>query len=256
VVYKVLGQLPAALFCMAALTVMVFSLYDLRAVCKLAPVTCRFDKTRLLCLTKDCLPALVYSLFLSSIVLTARFSLERYHGEEVLGYYGTVSTVAIVVQSLALYIFNPLNGIISDYYARGDRGAILELSGKVLLALAVVTGAAAGGSAILGKFVLVLLFGESIAPYSYLLIPAMFTSGLTGVVWFLGMLLTIMRSMKQLVIGAAAGMAVSIVLSIVLIPRYVFDGANAAVIVAMFVVAAVYSSVLAKDLMINKRSAR
>lgn len=248
IVYKFSGLLPVALLCMAILTVLTFFAYDFRVTGRTIDLSCRFDRTRLLGLSKACLPVLAYSLLLSFIVLSARFFLERYHGEEMLGYYGTVSTIAVIVQSAAMYIFNPFNGIISDHYANGNRVAIRKLSGKIILALAAVTAAAVAGAAVLGKFVLVLLFGKSIAPYAYLLVPAIFASCLTGLMWFLGMVLTIMRSMRALIIGAATGAAVSMILSRILIPRYVFDGANVAVIAALCVSTVIYIFVLKRRL--------
>ncbi len=68
-----------------------------------------------------------------------------------LGYYGTVSTIAVIVQSVASYVFNPLNRIIADYYVSGDRFAIRRLCEKVLLVLALATGAAIIGAVALGS---------------------------------------------------------------------------------------------------------
>ena len=160
-----------------------------------------------------------------------------------LGYYGSVSTIAVIVQAAANFILIPLNGIISDYYAQGKQQEILKLSGKVILLLAVITGVALAGAAAFGNTALVLLFGKTIEPYTWLLIPTIFASCLTGLVWFLGMILIIMRKMRTLIIGAAIGMAMSMVLSIMLIPEYVFEGANVAIILALIVIGSIYSRV-------------
>lgn len=97
-VYKLSGQLPFALLIMAILTAVIFFLYDFRTVRKLTDISCEVNRHSLFYLSKDCLPVLGYSLLLNSIVLTARFFIERYLGEEMLGYYGSVSTIAVIVQ--------------------------------------------------------------------------------------------------------------------------------------------------------------
>ena len=240
-VYKVLGQLSIALLIMSILTAAIFLLYDFWTVRKLTDISFRFNKRNFLNLSRDCLPVLGYSLFLNSIVLTARFFIERYHGEEMLGYYGSVSTIAVIVQTASNLILTPLNGTISEYYAHGRRKEILRLSGKVILLLAALTGIALAGASLLGEFALMLLFGETIRAYAYLLIPTILASCLTGLVWFLGMLLTIMRQMKALIIGVALGFVACAALSIALIPELAFEGANIAVITAFTVTAGVYS---------------
>lgn len=250
--YKFLGRLSIALFIMAAATGVVFVSYDLRVIRKLIKLSCQFERSSLINLSKDCLPVLGYGLLINSVVLVVRFFIERYHGEEMLGYYGSVSTIAVIVQAAANFILIPLNGIISDYYAQGKQKEILKLSGKVILLLAVITGGALAGAVAFGNIALVLLFGKSIETYTWLLIPTIFASCLTGLVWFLGMILIIMRKMRTLIIGAAVGMAMSMVLSIMLIPEYVFEGANVAVIVTPLIVAMLYIFAISKALLLGE----
>lgn len=247
--YQRLGRLSTAIFLATALTAAVFLLYDLQAVHKISDITCQFRWRKVLALSRDCLPVLGYSLFLNAIVLTARFFIERYHGEEMLGYYGSVSTIAVIVQTASNLILTPLNVTISEYYAQGKRREIRGLCGRVALLFGALTGAALAVASGGGEFGLTLLFGESISPYAYLLIPTIFASCLTGFVWFLGMLLTIMRQMKSLIMGAAAGFAVSAMLSVLLIPELIFDGANIAVIIALFVAAMIYLIAAIKELL-------
>lgn len=239
--YQLTEALPAALSLMSALIIAVFLLYDVRVVKKLAGLACRFQTDRLRSLSRQCLPILGYGFLNSLVVPAVRFFIERYHGEEMLGYYGSVSTIAVIVQAVSMYVFHPLNGVISRHYSEGNRKAILQISGRVLLLLAAVTSAALAGAAVLGEWVLVLLFGESIARYAYLLIPTILASCLTGLAWFLGMLLIIMRAMKPLILGAAAGFGISVTLSVMLIPRYMFSGANAAVIASFTVIGVIYA---------------
>lgn len=247
ITYKRSGVLSLSLFTSSALMTILFFLYDFRIVVRTSALSCTFQRKNLLNISRECMPLLGYALCSNLIIPTARFFIERYHGEQLLGYYGSVSTIAVIVQAVALYIFNPLNKVISEYYAQGNRRAILTLSGKILLALAILTGVTLVGSRLFGKFVLVFLFGESIAPYAYLLGPAVVISCLAGLTWFLGLLLTIMRSMKILSIGAAAGFSLSVLLSLVLIPTFCFQGANISVIAAFSITVGIYTLAVIKN---------
>lgn len=239
--YKYSGNLSVAMTIMAAMTAIVFYLYDFKKICKFTSISGQFDKNSLLNLSKDCLPVLGYNIFLNSIVLTARFFIERYHGAEMLGYYGSVSTIAVIVQTTANLVMLPLNEVICSYYIQKESREILVLSRKVILLLAAISGVSLVGALVLGNVALVLLFGESISPYTYLLIPTIFASCLTGLVLFLGMLLTIVRQMKMLITGAAVGFTISAVLSFLWVPQYAFDGANAAVITALTAIGIFYA---------------
>lgn len=247
-VYWRSGRLTAALFAMAGTAAVVFFLYDIRRTRRIIPLSFGFRWDRILPLAAECLPMLAYSFFFNLIVPTSRFFLERFHGQEMLGYYGTVSTIAVIVQAAVNYIFNPLNGVFTSYYAAGDRKAVLRLFYKVIGLLLAAISAALCCAALLGRSVLVLVLGESIAPYVYLLFPTIFASGLTGLAWFLGMLLVVQRLKKVLIFGAAAGFLVSLAVSVLLTPRFVFDGANIAMIAALSVTALIYLYSVVKSL--------
>ena len=93
---------------------------------------------------------------------------------------------------------------------------------------------------LIGDFAMVLVFGESISPYVYLLYPTIIASALTALVWLLGMGLVVMRSMRTLLFGAVAGLVISVILSLVLIPSLVFDGTNIAIICGFAITGLIY----------------
>lgn len=240
IAYKLTSILPISLFIMSALMAVAFLLYDVRLTKTMGGLSCRFEKEKLIGITKECLPILGYGFLVNMIVPTARLFIERYHGEEALGYYGSVSTIAVIVQAAAMYVFTPLNGVISKYYTEGNQKEVLRISIKVILMLIVLTSVTIIAGELCGEFVLSLLFGKSILPFVYLLTPTILASGLMGVLWFLGMMLIVMRRIKLLVIGTLIGFCMSIVLSIGLIPQYKFDGANVAVILSLINVNSIY----------------
>lgn len=248
-IYLITGSLPLALFSMFISVTLIFLLYDIRATIKLGEISFRFQRSCLLSLTKECLPVLGYGLFIGMITPCARFFIERYHGEEALGYYGSVSTIAVAVQAVSAYIFAPLNGIISKYYMENNQNGILRISMKIIISLIVFAVLAVIGAVLFGDSILAILFGKSILPYTYLLVPTIISSCLTGLVWFLGMLLIIMRKIKPLIIDVVIGLVLSVVLSITLIPVYQFDGANATTIISLSFVAMLYIGAVGHTLM-------
>ena len=89
------------------------------------------------------------------------------------------------------------------------------------LFLAVVTGAA-----LLGRWGLNLLFGASILPYAWLLIPALLTSLCSALLYFFEVPLTIMGRLKHMTAVHACAVALSLALSAVMIPRLGMNGVN------------------------------
>lgn len=234
-------NLVISIFAMALATLIPLILYDWIAVGKVDKVEIRFDFKAALSLSKVCIPMVIYGACINAIVPFARFVLEYFYSKEVLGYYATVSTVAVLVQAFVTFVFTPLIGVFEKAYTEDDKKGILALLIKLILLLAGITLSAVGAVALVGKPVMVLIFGEEIRDYVYLLYPTIFASCLTALVWLLGMLLVVMRELKMLLIGAAVGFSVAVVIALAVIPKHPYPGANLSVIVAFAVISLLYS---------------
>jgi O-antigen/teichoic acid export membrane protein len=103
-----------------------------------------------------------------------------------------------------------------------------------------LTLAAFLATALLGEFVLGLIFGEEIIPYVYLLYPTVISSALIATVTLLGMILVVIRDSKTLLGGSVFGFAIAAALSAILIKDMMYTGTNIAVIVSLSVILIIY----------------
>lgn len=238
--FRIWQNISLSILLMTVACLLVAVLYDFRIITGLKNVKIAPRADKAWRLSKECTPLVLYGLCVNSIVPTARFILELYHGEEVLGYYASVSSIALIVQSLVSFIFTPLINLFSSAYVENNKKAISSLFLKLIVLLVGVTGAALLASYIAGDFALSLVFGSDIKDYVYLLYPTVIASCLTAFVWLLGMLLTVMRDMKTLFFGGAIGLAVSVAIAALTVKDTVYLGTNIAVIVGLALVSVIY----------------
>ena len=229
-----------AILSMALTNLIALFVYDFRAVRCVDAFSLSFQPSRLLGLSKVCLPMVGYGFCIHSILPLVKAVLEAHHGEEALGYYGSVTTVSTLIQSFTLLVFTPLIGVFDQSYRNGDRKKLKQLFVKLIILLVGVTVLAMIAVALLGNYAMALVFGDEILPYVYLLYPTIVASALTAMVWLLGMIIVVMRYMRTLLIGALIGLIVGIVTSMAFIPDMMFLGANIAQIVPFVVVAMIY----------------
>lgn len=233
-------NLAVAILAMAITNLLSLVLYDYRAVKKLERLDLKTSARRILVLSLICLPMVGYGLCIHSITPIAKCLLEAFHGTETLGYYSSITTVSSLIQSFSVIIFTPLIGLFAEHYEKNERRQIAKIIIKLFAMILGITVIAMLFVWLIGDFAMVLVFGESISPYVYLLYPTIIASALTALVWLLGMVLVVMRSMRTLLFGAVAGLVISVILSLVLIPSLVFDGTNIAIICGFAITGLIY----------------
>ena len=233
-------NLAVAILAMAITNLLSLVLYDYRAVKKLERLDLKTSARRILVLSLICLPMVGYGLCIHSITPIAKCLLEAFHGTETLGYYSSITTVSSLIQSFSVIIFTPLIGLFAEHYEKNERRQIAKIIIKLFAMILGITVIAMLFVWLIGDFAMVLVFGESISPYVYLLYPTIIASALTALVWLLGMVLVVMRSTRTLLFGAVAGLVISVILSLVLIPSLVFDGTNIAIICGFAITGLIY----------------
>jgi len=234
-------KLALAIFMMAIATLVPLIAYDFFAVRKVESFSLKqIDKKSLLSLSKTCLPMVIYGAAINAIVPFARYILEFYHGTESLGYYASVSTIAVLVQAFVTFVFTPLIGLFENAASIGNKKAMLTLLLKLVALLIGVTAVALVAIAFFGEFAMVLMFGEEIRAYVYLLYPTIIASCLTAFVWLMGMLLVVIRDSVTLLVGAVIGFALGVVIAFVMIPQNEYLGTNMSIIAAFALISLVY----------------
>ncbi len=231
VALKITGSLVITTLVMLILVYAVILLYDVPQARRLSRFSLSVHRD-LWELTRECMPLFLYAVCLNAIVPIPRYFLEKLMGTEILGFYASVAIPASVIQLLSSYVFATFTKLFADHLAAGRKDAFLKLFRNLSLAIIAIVIVATIGSVLLGEWVLVLVFTEEIRPYTYLLAPTVLCCGLIAYIWFLGMLLTVMRDRAGLLAGAAAGAVVAAIASMPCIRTWGVDGVNIALFIA------------------------
>lgn len=193
------------------------------------------DKKSIFSLIKHAIPLVAYSTLLNSISVITRYYIEYYCGEEVLGYYSSIASPALIVQVAATYIFNPLIGTFANLYKDRKFARFVQLMLKCLGIICGLIILAIICCALLGQWGLKLLFGKDILSYSYLLVPIVLNTALTALVLFVSMLLVVVRNLKGLVLGNGIGFVVNLILCPIFLVKFGLQGANYILIFSLII---------------------
>lgn len=126
----------------------------------------------------------------------------------------------------AQYIYAPLLTRFAEYLKAGDMRGFLRLVFKVSLAIFALALAFGLLFALVGEPVLVLIFGSSIAPYAYLIVPLVLCTVMTAYVWFLGDVLITMRRNRENLAGYAISFALILVSMYPMIHAFEMNGVS------------------------------
>lgn len=194
----------------------------------------KFDSKNLFSLLLCCTPLFLNTLMVSLIPNFPRIVGEKLLGDELIGYFASVTTPAVVVQMASSYAFSPLIPMMARQFI--DRNSkiysvILKVQG-LIIAVGVV---AVVGFSFLGEWMLELVFGEEILPYSYLLIPAVIVSVAIASVNFVYALFTVVERNKTLVAVQSVTVIIILTLSRYSLEKWELQGINYVMIFASLV---------------------
>ena len=223
---KLTGSLTITTFVMIVAVYSIILGFDIPRAHRCTPFRLRLERNSLFSLTKECFPLFIYAVCLNAVVPIPRYFLERIAGSEVLGYYGSVAIPASVIQLLSSYIYTTFTTLFSEYVSRNEKKKFMALFWKLVAAILGLVLLAVAGCILLGGWVLVLVFTESIRDYAYLLLPTILCCGVIALIWFMGAVLTILRDRKGLLLGGIAGAAAAAVISWPCILKWGVDGVN------------------------------
>jgi len=229
------GNLIWTILCMTLFAYLIIFFYDYRICKKQLHPNFSYVWLNVASLTKIGIPLALYSFFLTLISSYPRFQVEEQYGKELLGIYSSIATPTVLVTQLASFIFSPLMGIFAMCRQKRDRKRLYKLllisiGGTIIIG---ILSSVAGK--VLGERALVLLFGESIREYAYLLVPVICTAVLTAAVWLFCGLLTVFKDYYTLAAITFISMVVCIVSSAPFIAKKQLLGAVSALALALAV---------------------
>lgn len=240
------GNLFAAVIAMAIANFAVVALYDMRATSSFCLVKPKFDGKVIMSVLITCFPAMVASSTFTAITTIPRQLLENMHGEEALGYYGTMATPVVVIQVLATSIFNPMLNDLTELYVKKDISAFLKKLGKSFLLLLGIVAVCVAGIALFGEFAVKLIFGERFSEYTYLMYGMVGCTAIYVVSWMCSNILIIARKLKECMVASLCGLALSIGSARFFINAFSLNGVSYCVITAYLLHVVICAFVIAK----------
>lgn len=218
-------NLILAICLMIVLTSPVVLFYDIHKSLSLDSFHPTYNK-HLWQILKKCFPLMLTAFLTTNIVTIPRYFLEKLQGSTIAGYYGSVATPTVIIQSLCIIIYSPLVPLLARAYADGLKVDYRRIMGKALLIMIVISILFCVGGLLFGTWGLKLLFGDEILPYTYLFTPIIFTTIMMAFVYYFTMVLTIARRTWSIVIATGCAVLAVTVLSSPMIHRYSMAGVN------------------------------
>lgn len=196
----------------------------------------------------ECLPLAIYSLLSNLIAAIPRINLEATKGTEVLGIYASIAIPAAVIQVVAGFVFAPVLSVFADHVDKRNFKLFHKLLFKVVLYIFSLSIIAITAGGLIGDFGLRLLFGNHIAPYTYLFMPVLYISSLTAFSWFIGLMLTVIRDFVGLIVSSITAVSICIAGGRLFIHMFSVNGASFILILALLVQIAIMSMRMALKL--------
>lgn len=230
--FLITDNLTITIGVMALLTLAVGLLYDLPKARSLYEIKFGITKKKALAILSGCALIVVANMANGAFASLPRQSLSTIMGDSALGIYASVATPVAIIQVGATYIYNPLIGYFAEAFHQKDKRTFAKYGVVTIGGIALVGIMAIFGGLLLGRPVLNLLYGSTVASYSHLLTPLIVSSIFLGIAGFLSQLLVAVRSLRLMLIGGVAALIVSLVSSHPLVIALGMNGATLALILA------------------------
>ena len=200
--------------------------YDLPRTSRFGTIRVSIRPKKALHLLVSCLPLVLAGVALSAAAYIPRQYLSYVDGDAILGIYTSIAAPTTIIQMGASYIYGPLLTYFSEACVARDKKRFLSLLARCTAGIALVGMACILGVLLLGESVLVLLYGESIRDYVYLLRPAVIFTLLTGFSWFVNDLSISARNFRSAFAGSCANLSVALLLVVPTVSTYSMMGVN------------------------------
>lgn len=221
----VLGILGMALCCIS-----VTILYDIPHARNLDSIRPTFSRERIVSLAKACGLAMLASLCANGIVSLVRQYFGITYGSEALGIYASVATPAVLIQVSATYLYSPMIGSLAQTLQEGGPKAFFRHFLKVLVLIVAALGVFIVALSLMGNTALQIVFGRSIAPYTYLFPYVLIATGCVGVLFYTNDVLVILRKTGAMLACNLVALVAALLLAIPQTAQFGMNGINFSVI--------------------------
>lgn len=201
-------------------------LYDLPMAKRQSAFSLFSSARQALSLGKNTLALFVYLFLYSAVSTVAKYLIEIRFGEEILGAYSSIFAPALLITAAATYLYNPFTPTFAKLYVEGKTKEFLRLCAKIVLVLTVLIALCLPIAHFLGEWGLSLLFGESIRPYAYMLIPILLSVYGTALFGFFCMLAVTLRAFLPLLLSCVLCLGTTALFSLFLLWHIGENGAS------------------------------
>ena len=186
-------------------------------------------------LFKEAWPLCTYLFLYSGISTMPKLILEKLCDNVLLGAYSSIFAPALLIQAATGYIYAPFATSFAMLRKDNNKRGFIGLMLKLIFAILLIGLFIFIASIFLGEFALSIIFGETIAEYTYLLTPILIATVCMSIFGFLCMLEVIIRDFWGLIASCLIGFSSVVALSFVFIPYMKADGASLALIISTLV---------------------
>lgn len=203
-------------------------LYDFPHVRRFGDLSIQIDRNTFLQLVKIGLPLVASATFASSIVTFARQLFGNEYGSELLGYYASVATPAVLIQAASRYIYSPLLVPLADSFRVKEgvrfkksliKAYVILLFGITVLGVLLM---------ILGPVGLKMIYGDDILSFLSILPGMVLVTSLNAFFLFTIDVLVIVRDLRGQVLASCFGMVICILVCGHCLTAFFMDGINIA----------------------------
>lgn len=204
--------------------------YDLPHARLFGNITPQITKSQLIDLLKACFFPTIANLFATSIVSVARQRYGILEGETLLGIYASIATPAVLIQAATNYLYSPLIGQLASTLSNKGISAYKRAYVKVLLLILLCMGALVALLSFLGGTLLVLVYGQEIAEYTWIFPFVLISTTSIGILLYVNDSLLILRNGTIQVALNFLSIAIVVVGSTFAISTFGMNGVNLIVI--------------------------
>ncbi|MCL2819361.1 MAG: hypothetical protein FWD38_00795 [Oscillospiraceae bacterium] len=234
----VFSDLLIAIVCTIVSTLAVVFIYDVKIMKKSIHPIIQFTKENWKCslgLLKKCFPLVVVLLSAPLMQLIPRVYFEGVYSEELFGIFSSIAAPTVIFHVLVTSAMIPFIPKFAEYYNNSDSKKLLFLllytvGGTIILGVIAILAVV-----LFGEFVLVLLYGESIRIYSYILYYVVVSVVLTGILICTNSLFIAARKLVSLAATLLFGCCICFIITPFMINRFEMNGIALAMIAGQLV---------------------
>ena len=225
-IYWFTQNLELSILGMAIVTALIGIFYDYPRAKQFERIKIGITRKKAIHLLIYCFPIVIAAVAASATPSIPRQILAAMNGDAALGIYASVAAPVAIIQMGASYVYNPLLTSIAKVFYGDTNKSFAKLMVKITLLIATLGIACAILLEFFGGWLLGLLYGDSILPYTYLLMPVIISTFLSAYIWFLNDASTAVRCFRGNFVSNFATLIASIAASVPFISLWDMNGVS------------------------------